>query len=312
MAAINHVIVGNTVQGNHTSGINLEQSSTGATVANNIVAENGKAPIEGRKAGNIYVDFTSITGTNIDYNLYWITSPYVLQISWNGAPYTSLADFKSAVPTQEAHGVEANPLFIAPAAPVLDPYAITVVTGDYHLNLGSPAVDSANSDATGVQSTDIEGNARLDDPATTNTGAGTFDYYDRGAYELQPGTFPPALTTQAVTSIGATSATGNGTIVSLGSTNPTQHGFVWDTAPNPTIALSTKTEMGPRSATGAFAGSLTGLSPSTLYHVRAYATNTLGTAYGNDVTFTSGGGTVTTYNQVRKLGCACRCYFCHR
>ena len=243
------------------------------------------------------MDSTSVTGTVLDYNVYWLTSPYTLQINWNGVPYTSLADFKTGVPGKEIHGVQGDPLFISPAAPVLDPYAITVVTGDYHINMGgSPVIDSADSDAPGMPSTDLDGSARLDDPSTANTGVGAFDYYDRGAYEFQPGSFAPALTTQAATAIGATSVTGNGTIISLGSVNPTQHGFVWDTSANPTIALSTKTEMGSRSATGAFAGSITGLSPSTLYHVRAYATNTVGTSYGNDVTFTTGGGTPVTFN----------------
>ena len=191
--------------------------------------------------------------------------------------------------------MEGDPLFISPAAPVLDPYAITVVTGDYHINPGSPAIDSANSAAPNQPATDIEGNLRLDDPSVTNTGAGVPDYYDRGAYEFQPSDYAPFVTTQAVTGIGATSATGNGTIIALGSDNPTEHGFVWDIAINPTIALSTKTTDGPLNALGSFASSMTGLTPGTQYHVRAYATNSVGTSYGSDVTFTTGSGTVATY-----------------
>ena len=292
--ALNHIIISNTIQGNHTAGINLEQSSTGSTVVNNIVADNGQAPIEGRRAYNIYVDNSSVSGTNIDYNLYWMTSPYTRQIDWNGVGYNSLAAFQAATIGQEDHGVQGNPLFIAPAAPVLDPYAITVVTGDYHINPGSPAIDSANSAAPNEPSTDMEGNPRSDDPSSPNTGAGTFAYYDRGAYEFQSGNSAPSLTTQAVSGVGQITATGNGTIVSLGSTNPTEHGFVWDTATNPTIALSTKTTDGPLNAPGTFTSSITGLTPGTLYHVRAYATNSVGTSYGNDVTFTSSSGTTVT------------------
>ena len=55
---------------------------------------------------------------------------------------------------------------------------------------------------------------------------------------------------------------------------------------NPTTADS-KTTDGAVSATGAFTSDITGLTPGTLYHVRAYATNTAGTAYGDDVTFTT-------------------------
>ena len=106
----------------------------------------------------------------------------------------------------------------------------------------------------------------------------------------------PTVTTQAVTAIMTTTATGNGTITALGVPNPTQYGVVWDTAADPTIALSTKTEQGVPLGTGAFTSSITGLAPYTLYHVRAYATNAAGTSYGNDVTFTTLGvaPTVTT------------------
>jgi len=54
---------------------------------------------------------------------------------------------------------------------------------------------------------------------------------------------------------------------------------------NPTIALTTKTLDG--SGTGTFTSSLTGLTPNTTYYVRAYATNSVGTAYGNEVSFTT-------------------------
>ena len=97
----------------------------------------------------------------------------------------------------------------------------------------------------------------------------------------------PTVTTSAVTSIASTTATGNGNITDLGMPNPTQYGVVWDTAIDPTIVLSTKTQQGVPAGTGAFTSSMTGLTPNTLYHVRAYATNNEGTSYGEDVTFTS-------------------------
>ena len=96
----------------------------------------------------------------------------------------------------------------------------------------------------------------------------------------------PDVTTQAVTGITATTATGNGNVTSLGSPNPTQHGVVWSTSANPTTANS-KTTDGAVSATGAFTSSITGLAAGMLYHVRAYATNIAGTAYGEDVSFTT-------------------------
>ena len=98
---------------------------------------------------------------------------------------------------------------------------------------------------------------------------------------------PPIVTTQEVTNINTTTATGNGNITFLGSNSPTQYGVVWSTATNPTIALTTKTEQGAASSTGAYSSSMTDLSSGTKYYVKAYATNADGTVYGNEVSFTT-------------------------
>ncbi len=175
-------IIGNTVQGNHTSGINLEANSFGGTIINNIISDNGLDPEQGRKAYNIYVDDTSISGTTLDYNLYHI-SEGTYQIKWDSTGYASLATFVTALPSQEAHGLEGDPLFLNPA----NPAGILVAStgGDYHLRAGSPAIDSANSNAPNQPDTDIEMYARIDDPAIVDTGSGIRTYDDRGAYERQ-------------------------------------------------------------------------------------------------------------------------------
>jgi hypothetical protein len=97
----------------------------------------------------------------------------------------------------------------------------------------------------------------------------------------------PALTTQDVTGVGVTTATGNGTITDLGSSAPSQYGVVWSTSANPDVSLSTKTEQGTVTTAGAFTSSITGLTPGETYYVRAYATNWAGTSYGNQVSFTT-------------------------
>lgn len=104
--------------------------------------------------------------------------------------------------------------------------------------------------------------------------------YASGITQLSPNviTFDP-------TNITVSSATGNAQIVYLGVPNPTQHGFVWDTATGPTTALATKTQDGSVSSTVFYTSSITGLSPQTYYYLRAYATNTVGTSYGNEVNF---------------------------
>lgn len=112
----------------------------------------------------------------------------------------------------------------------------------------------------------------------------------------------PTVTTQAMTSIAATTATGNGNMVSLGVPNATQHGHCWSTTITPTTDDS-KTENGAPGATGAFTSSLTSLAEDTKYYVRAYATNAHGTSYGSQVVFTSGAtgsGTVFPVDDVAR------------
>ena len=63
-----------------------------------------------------------------------------------------------------------------------------------------------------------------------------------------------------------------------------KRGVVWSTSANPTIALSTKTEEASV-AIGSFTANITGLTSSTTYYLRSYATNASGTDYGPQITF---------------------------
>jgi formylglycine-generating enzyme required for sulfatase activity len=93
------------------------------------------------------------------------------------------------------------------------------------------------------------------------------------------------LTTIIVSSITSTTAISGGNITNDGGGSITARGVCWSTSQNPTIALTTKTNNG--TGTGSFTSSLTGLTPGTTYYVRAYATNSAGTAYGNQQTLTT-------------------------
>jgi uncharacterized protein (TIGR02145 family) len=101
----------------------------------------------------------------------------------------------------------------------------------------------------------------------------------------------PTLTTTAISGITQTTAASGGDITSDGGGAVTARGVCWATTASPTIS-NTKTTDG--TGTGIFTSSLTALLPGTLYHVRAYATNSAGTAYGNELTFTSGSVLVAT------------------
>lgn len=95
----------------------------------------------------------------------------------------------------------------------------------------------------------------------------------------------PTLITSVISSITLTTSSSGGTISSDGGAAVTSRGVVWSTSPNPTITLTTKTNNG--TGMGSFTSSLSGLTPSTTYYVRAYATNSAGTGYGNEITFTT-------------------------
>ena len=92
-------------------------------------------------------------------------------------------------------------------------------------------------------------------------------------------------TTTAASSIGATTAVSGGNITYNGGATVTVSGIVWSTSSTPTTALATKTTNG--SATGTYTSSITGLTPGTLYYVRSYATNSVGTSYGAQTSFTT-------------------------
>lgn len=95
-----------------------------------------------------------------------------------------------------------------------------------------------------------------------------------------------SVTAQPLTDITESTATGNGTIVSIGLSSVTQHGHCWATTIDPTTS-DDKTSNGAGSV-GTFTSSITGLTPGQGYFVRAYATNTEGTAYSGNISFTSG------------------------
>ena len=93
----------------------------------------------------------------------------------------------------------------------------------------------------------------------------------------------PSLTTSAVVTTSTTATTG-GVITDEGTSPVTARGVCWATTANPTISDS-KTSDG--TGTGSFTSTITGLTPGTLYHVRAYATSADGTGYGADVQFST-------------------------
>lgn len=94
----------------------------------------------------------------------------------------------------------------------------------------------------------------------------------------------PLLSTTPVTNITATNATSGGNITSDGGATITASGVCWGTSANPTTSDSKTSE---NVFIGQYTSVISGLNAGTTYHVRAYATNSVGTAYGADLTFST-------------------------
>jgi len=104
----------------------------------------------------------------------------------------------------------------------------------------------------------------------------------------------PSVTTGDVTDITTTTAICGGNVTADGGAAVTARGVCWSTSENPTTLdskttddLAQKTKAADGTGLGTYTSNITGLSPNTTYYVRAYATNSVGTAYGEQRTFTT-------------------------
>ena len=94
----------------------------------------------------------------------------------------------------------------------------------------------------------------------------------------------PTVTTTIVTNVTSTTATSGGNVTDDGGATVTARGVCWSTSPDPTINDNKTTD---GNGTGAFTSQLTNLTHSTTYYIRAYATNSEGTSYGEQRYFST-------------------------
>ena len=94
----------------------------------------------------------------------------------------------------------------------------------------------------------------------------------------------PVVQTLAVTNIAAASAQGGGIVTDGGKSTVSARGLCWSTDQYPTLSNAHSVS---GDGLGAFESMMTGLSVSTTYYVRAYATNGVGTGYGDPYAFTT-------------------------
>jgi len=225
---------------------------------------------------------TSLTGTLVyeddnvdhneidaDYNLYYRLADNYRIITANGnAYYRIVASFnalKSAIGWEINSPYPTDPLFINITSPMeADSLMIDAL---------SPAVD-AGIGLGSYTTLDYNGNARDGSP-------------DIGAieYGAAPPDFPPDLptvTTSTPVVIYTRLASGGGNVTDDGGGSITSRGICWSTSVNPTTSDSKVTS---GTGTGIFSGNIQDIKANTTYHIRAFAINPTGTAYGSDLTF---------------------------
>ena len=94
----------------------------------------------------------------------------------------------------------------------------------------------------------------------------------------------PTVTTDIPSATSTTTGTCGGNVTADNGAPVTAKGVCWGTSPNP---VTTPNSTNDGTGTGPFTSSMASLAPNTTYHVRAYATNSAGTSYGADRTFTT-------------------------
>ncbi|OXB00905.1 hypothetical protein B0A72_19260 [Flavobacterium pectinovorum] len=111
----------------------------------------------------------------------------------------------------------------------------------------------------------------------------------------------PTVTTTAAGTIKSVSATLGGVVSADGGDASIVRGIVWATTANPVIVTNNTVQIG--TGTGTFSNVITGLPPATTIHFRAYATNSGGTGYGSDLTFTTGAALSTSSTPQTNISC---------
>jgi hypothetical protein len=225
-------------------------------IANNIVKKN----METQNTVYLRVYGGSTTGFSSDYNLYFglTTGP---RFSWNsgqeGDPKYSLDNIKSPPIAQETHSIMADPLFFNPQR------------GDYHLQSGSPA-KSAGRPLNPEVTKDFEGWVRS-----------VSLYWDIGAYAWSA---RPLVTTDPISNLTFSTVSLKGTVNPNG--NGTTYGFQWGATTDYGNTAAGRSAVNGTSNV-AVTANLSGLTSNTTYHYRLVATNSSGTTYGLDMTFTT-------------------------
>ena len=128
----------------------------------------------------------------------------------------------------------------------------------------------------------------------------------QGLFAIQaPAVTLPVVETKPISEIGTSSAKTGGDVLSNGGADITTRGICWNTEPEP----NTSNNIAPNgNGLGPFTSTMTDLNPNTVYHVRAYATNSAGTGYGDEISFTTAYASTHYVNHTSDCGTKSPCH----
>lgn len=268
-------------------------SDAGGTLATGVCWSTSTSPttsnfktIDGGTAGTYTSNLTTLAGSTTYYVRAYVTNSI-------GTVYGSEQSFTT----------------LAPVLPTLSTTAASVITGTTATS-GSNVSDDGGATITArgvcwsTVSNPTTADSKTTDAGTTGSFASSITglslgtlYYVRAYASNSVGTtygsqitftsldLPTMAATVDASAITSVSASSGGTVLTDGDATITARGICWSTSASPTIALSTKTI--DATGTGSFVSSITALAGSTTYYVRAYATNSVGTTYGSEISFTT-------------------------
>ncbi|MFH6987824.1 T9SS type A sorting domain-containing protein [Flavobacterium collinsii] len=127
-----------------------------------------------------------------------------------------------------------------------------------------------------------------------------YDYFAIDNFTWVDGVGLPTVTTTTATNVGSTKAIIGGNVTADGGDASVERGIVWATTASPTIA-NNKFQIG--TGTGIFSNTVTGLTPGSTIHYRAYAKNSAGTAYGAESTFATSAALATSSTSKTDVAC---------
>ena len=248
----------NTIIGPNDGGSCINVGSTNAVtvyVQNNITINCGNPIILG----------SSAVATNIDYNIYYQVSGGDI---WQccGSNTHTFATWKTLCSCDSHSTNGTNPNLNASPPP-------------YNLQAGSIAI-GAGANLTSFSIVPLDAGAPYTFGTSGSCGAGCLarpsgaTAWDAGAYPFSSAPVSPTVTTTIASAVLVT-------VTSNGGASVTSEGTCYALTANPTTPCTSDGTVSP------FVSALTGLAGGTLYHYRAFATNSAGTGYGSDLTFTT-------------------------